>query len=476
LWYLQEDLQSGGYYDAGQPSAAPQTTVVLDPITSHYNDYSGFPFVTKIGKYVVQKVYFVLTIRSAIATFCDNPDQINAVVPAANDIGCPTTPELVSSQGFMQQLADTRAAMNEAETVVREDLFIKAVKMCDALFFNNPDVERVRAMKDKVIALNEESRKSLWVLDKARMQKVLDEAKAIRLTTSHFEYIQFMVDLGPMDWLKYEIKKAKELDDENRKIRLAIAMKDLTLDQFQHLFGLNTLKNMRSPENYASQKLLTLDRKKLAAGMMSFSKHPAHTSLIDFAQLVHDNDPQAHKLVQQLAKDSTKTFKNIMGYMLDKKYPYPTTLVQETIQLCLDQPMLRSEVYLQTIKQITNHPIPANQRKGYELLAIWCWQFPPQADLDNILETYLRGVPEKSVGYLGRLRDVQYGGCPKTAPSVDEIDKFVKDFFSSASTKSRYEENVEVIQDRDYTDDFFKFENTKSLFQFDEEDARLKVV
>ena len=93
---------------------------------------------------------------------------------------------------------------------------------------------------------------------------------------------------------------------------------------------------MRSPENYASQKLLTLDRKKLAAGMLSFSKSPAHTSLIDFAQLVHDTDPQAHKLVQQLIKESTKTFKNIMGYMLDKKYPYPTVLVQETIQLCLD--------------------------------------------------------------------------------------------------------------------------------------------
>ena len=265
LWYLQEDLQTGGYYDAGSPNAEPQKTVVLDPITSHYNDYSGFPFTTKIGKYIVQKVYFILTIRSAIATICENPDQINTVVPAANDIGCPTTPELVSAQGFMQQLADTRAAMNEAETIVREDLFINAVKMCDALFYNNADVERVRAMKDKVIALNEESRKALWVLDKARMQAVLDEAKAIRLSTVHFDHIQFMVELGPMDWLKYEIKKAKELEDENRKIRLAIGMKDLTLDQFQHLFGLSTLKNMRSPENYASQKLLTLDRKKLAA-------------------------------------------------------------------------------------------------------------------------------------------------------------------------------------------------------------------
>ena len=203
------------------------------------------------------------------------------------------------------------------------------------------------------------------------MKNVLDRANEIRLTTKHFEYIQQLLDLGAMDWfifffisfyfhfyflfyhsyifqyifysppfpnrLKYEIKKAKELGDEDRKIKLSIEMKDLTLDQFQHMFGLNSLRNMRSPENYArfffllfkynkdksnlftplhlpqqqqnnnnnnnnSQKLITLDRKKLAAGMLSFSKTPAHTSLIDFAQLVPETEVQAHKIVQALTK------------------------------------------------------------------------------------------------------------------------------------------------------------------------------
>jgi CheY-like chemotaxis protein len=475
LWYLQEDMQSGGYYEGGNPSAPPQDTVALSPIASHYNDYSGFPFVTKIGLYIVKKLYYIVMLRSAIYDICNNPDNINSTVAAAVEIGCPTTPEYVSAQGFMNQLNDTRHAMNEAESVVREDLLINAINMCDALFYNNADVERVRALKNLVIELNEESRKALWVMDKARMQSVYDRATAIRLTTLHFEYLKILLDLGAMDWLKYEIKKAKELGDENRKIRLAIMMKDLTLDQFGHMFGLNSLKNMRSPENYASQKLLTMDRKKLAAGMLSFSKTPAHTSLIDFAQLVHEHDPQSHKLVQQLIKDSTRTFKNIMGYMGDKKYPDTTSLVQEIVQMCLDQPMLRSEVYLQTIKQITNHPIPANAKKGYELLAVWCWQFPPQPDLDNILETYLRSVPEKSVAYLGRLRDVMYAGCGRAAPSGGEIESFVRDFFSSAAKRSRYEENVAVIKDVPYTDEFFQFESVKKLFQLDEEDAKYKI-
>ena len=91
----------------------------------------------------------------------------------------------------MEQLNATRAAMAEAENVVREDLLINAIKMCDALFFNNADVERVRALKDLVIALNEECRKALWILDKDRMNKVLGEAKAIRLTTLHLNIFKF---------------------------------------------------------------------------------------------------------------------------------------------------------------------------------------------------------------------------------------------------------------------------------------------
>ena len=474
LWYFQEDLQSGGYYEGAKPTRPPQETVVLEPATSHYTDYCSFP--TVLGAYIFRKVYYVLTIRQAISNICEVPDEINGVVATAlTEIGCPSTPELVSAETFMNQLNAARAALPEAEEKVREDLLIEAVKMCDDLFYDNADVQRVRTLRDLVIELNEESRKALWVLDKERMKAVLARANEIRLATIHLEYIQHLLDLGPMDWLKFEIKKAKELGDENRKIRLSIEMKDLTLTQFANIFGLNTLKNMRSSENYASQKLLSMDRKKLAQGMMSYSKTPAHTSLIDFSQLVHETDTQGHKLVQQLIKDSTRTFKNIMGFMGDKKYPDPISLVQETIQMCLDQPMLRSEVYLQTIKQITGHPIAGNKKRGFELLAVWCWQFPPQPDLDNILETYLRGVPEKSISYLGRLRDVTFQGSGTIAPSGSQIEQFIRDFFSSPPKRSSYEEDVAVIADVPYTDEFGHFENKKSLFQLDDEDARLRV-
>ena len=74
---------------------------------------------------------------------------------------------------------------------------------------------------------------------------------------------------------------------------------------------------------------------------------------------------------------------------------------------------------------------------------------------------YLRNVPEKSIGYLGRLRDVQYGGCSPAAPGVNEIESFVQDFFGNAPRTSRYEDPVLPIADVPYTDEFFRWETHK---------------
>ena len=138
---------------------------------------------------------------------------------------------------------------------------------------------------------------------------------------------------------KVEIKKAAEIGDEARKVRLAIRLKEISLDTFGSMLGVLQYKSLRSGKDFASQKLLTTDRKKLSMGMMYWSKQPIHTSLTEM------EDPILLKLAQ-------KSFKNILGYMMDKKYPYPSTLAQELLQTGIDNPPLRSEIYCQIIKQV----------------------------------------------------------------------------------------------------------------------------
>ena len=54
-------------------------------------------------------------------------------------------------------------------------------------------------------------------------------------------------------------------------------------------------------------------------------------------------------------------------------------------------------------------------------------------------------------------------GPSRTAPSEAQIEAFIKEFFTSVPKRSRYEENVEPIQDSPYTDEFFRFENQKVI-------------
>lgn len=66
---------------------------------------------------------------------------------------------------------------------------------------------------------------------------------------------------------------------------------------------------------------------------------PIHTSLTDL------HDPI-------LLKVAGKCFKNVMGYMGDKKYPFPSTCATELVTFAIQNPGVRSEIYCQIIKQV----------------------------------------------------------------------------------------------------------------------------
>lgn len=340
LHNLQAALQTGGYLEGNQPSDLPASFIVVDPLNEAYGPTDGFELTTELSHYIVTKAYHIICIRGAIQVLNqDHSHLVEALNEANTGIGF-DTPELISARELMECIHDTLNRMQEAEDKVVQSLLEDAVSTAEQYFYENENVQRVRDLRDRVTELNEESRQALWNFDKNRMEKVFQEATDIRLTTEHFETIKKYLDFSEEDFLKLEIKKAKEIGDEARKIRIAIRLKELTLDTFGNMFGVLQFKSLRSPKDYANQKLVTTDRKKLAMGMMMWTKHPIHTSLTDI------EDP----LILKLAK---KSFKNVLGYMMDKKYPYPSTLAQELIQTGIDNPPVRSEIYCQIIKQVS---------------------------------------------------------------------------------------------------------------------------
>ena len=418
---IQVGLQTGGYLSGNQPTDIPANFIEIDALNEAYAPTDGFELTMELSQYIVTKAYHIICIRGAIQILAQDHSHLEDAITEANGgIGF-DTPELLSAKELIEIIHDVIGRMEIAEEKVEQFLLEDAVQAAEQYFYENENVERVRNLRDRVIELNEESRNALWNFDKKRMESVYESANEIRLTTPHFERIGGYLDFSEEDFLKLEIKKAKEIGDEDRKIRISIRLKELTLDNFGKMFTVLQFKSLRTGKDFASQKLVTTDRKKLAMGMMYWTKTPIHTSLTDI------EDPQILKLAK-------RSFKNILGFMMDKKYPYPSTLAQELIQNGIDNPGLRSEIYCQIIKQLTEHPVPSNKQRGYQLLAICCANFPPSPDFENYLEMYLRDLPERSSKYIAVLRDVQYGPPKTTAPDPDAVDSFISSFFSGDST------------------------------------------
>jgi len=440
LYRLQNALQTGGYYDENTPSAPPPDSIVVDTLKSTYNPNQA-P-ITKLGRYITTKCYHLIAVREAVYFFCENYEGFVKAVEAASMIGFDTV-ELVSARALLKAVTEARDCMQQAEDTVVEATLIEAINLCEALFYENDDVSRVRDLRDTVIQLNEESRQALWIMDKDRMQAVLEKAQAIRLNTPHFDRIEGMLSMDREGWLKLELKKAKELDDEPRKIRLGIMLKQITLTMYEKMFTIDQLRTLRTAEDFANAKMVALNKKKLVQGFLHWSKTPIHTSLTKI------EDPI-------ILKEAKKCFKNILGYMLDKKYSYPTTLAQELINSGLTIPELRSEIYCQLIKQLTDHPVPQNQAKGWDLMALCVSHFPPGDDMANVLEIFLRKAPSLMCGaYLSYLCDVTYGPLKQECGSADELDAFVKRFHNEKDRVSDFEV-PKPLKEAPYTEAFFQ--------------------
>jgi len=58
-------------------------------------------------------------------------------------------------------------------------------------------------------------------------------------------------------------------------------------------------------------------------------------------------------------------------------------------------PELRNEIYCQLIKQLTNNPKPQSINRGWNMMTLCLYSFPPTPELENYLEVFIRNQPEE---------------------------------------------------------------------------------
>lgn len=132
------------------------------------------------------------------------------------------------------------------------------------------------------------------------------------------------------------------------------------------IYTLARYPELRSPSQFAEDSFF--NKKNLKASMLIFSKDVIPKSLTKL-----DEDTFLNGLAVEL-------FKMIQGFCGDRHYSFPDTLVSELIDQILIEPLLRNEVYIQVMKQLTRNSKDDSAIKGWMLLSLLCESVPPSTN------------------------------------------------------------------------------------------------
>jgi myosin heavy subunit len=254
----------------------------------------------------------------------------------------------------------------------------EAVTSANDIEMNTPNAQRARQLLAEAEAyryqIDQEAMEQVQKLEEPNMKAVLERADAVGYSTEAIEKIRTLlydtaedafvkasrttvsrrasipaVMLTTCSLLSFvslsqmQLKAAVQFKDRERVTRTTIRLKDLFFEKSGDMFKFVKYGKLYPNNAWADLKFLSMDREQLASGMLRWTKQPIHNSLTQI--------PEEDKLTQKLAKE---LFKNILGYMGDKKYDNPNLLAHEILTACLANKDLRTEVFCQLIKQLVS--------------------------------------------------------------------------------------------------------------------------
>lgn len=255
--------------------------------------------------------------------------------------------------------------------------FEEAVESCNSINMQTPNSQLARQMYAEAKAyrdqLDFDASEQIKILDEHQMKDVLDRAEAINYTSENLDKLRTLLyDTAEDSFAKLQLKAAVALNDRERITRHTIKLKDLFFQVNKDQFQFQKYSQLHSPANWVSLKFMCLNKEELQLSMLKHTNNPIHNSLTQ----VQD------KQVQKLSK---QTFKNLLAWMGDKTYSDPPLLMAEILKLGLESAgptfELRTEIYCQLIKQLTNNPSGPSAAKGWDAMVLCLATFPPRKSI-----------------------------------------------------------------------------------------------
>lgn len=132
---------------------------------------------------------------------------------------------------------------------------------------------------------------------------------------------------------------------------------------------------------------------------------------------------------KDMVKHATRSFKALLCWMGDRKSSHPNELVVEILSKGLEYPTLRSEIFLQIMKQISNNKSQSSISRGWNLLVLCLKTFKPLPSFENYLHVFIRNATtityQDKVTLCASIYERVYKGDLETSPSPNELEDII---------------------------------------------------
>ena len=311
---------------------------------------------------------------------------------------------------YLSKLDTARRRMRDAVKSMDETELCEAVWYSEAIGYQRLDVVSCRKLRDAVIQLNLEARQQLLLLDDRKMKAVLARAEQLSLNSPAVEQLRTIAQHTSEEKLRQlQLKAANAVGDRHRATRLTIALKDLVFKRSGHLFTLDSYGRWRDADEWAAEKVLSLSKADVKDGMRRWSREVIHASLT--------------RLSKEQQKPAIKAFKRILAYCGERSGEQGGQYeqVRELLDIGLRETALRDEIYLQLIKQLTLNPHSDSEKAAWRLMYACLETFPPNAEMENILELWLSKHLIQGTEAVRFLRQTLYDGERRCVPTEAEL-------------------------------------------------------
>jgi hypothetical protein len=303
----------------------------------------------------------------------------------AEKIGLTSAPEYQSAKQLLNEISSMKAKLIQAVQMKDAKMLGELVAKAEAIGIDAKELDTASSMNNNINNSKEviaALQAGLASENGAVLEAAINKAKEKGMPINHPALQQAIEKLSELNASQRsnnaDLVRAQRMRENRGSVAinrtrangLDAAKVNSLFDKAKYQlpdYELQGWPGLRSANDF-STGAITLNKNKFKANMLRFSKDAIPKSL---SELGNETD---------LMLKAVEIFKSIQGFMGDRHYSYPDTLVCEMIDDMLLWEELRDECYLQVLKQLSSNPKNDSDHRGWMLLSLLAEFVPPHEE------------------------------------------------------------------------------------------------